>query len=127
MRIKIMLKNILTFTVLLLAISAIGFLFFPANMLAVVGITGNDQLNFLLRTSAVGVISLIPSAWAVRTSTISSPVNRAVLLGLAIYMFLSSIVDYYAFTQSLVNNASIPSMAFRVLLGITILVFAYKK
>ena len=36
-------------------------------------------------------------------------------------MFLSSLVDFQAYTQSIVNGASIPSMAFRVLLGIAIL------
>ena len=56
------LKNIITFTTLLLAISALGLLFFPSKMLAVVGIAGNDQMDFLLRASGVGVASLIPGA-----------------------------------------------------------------
>jgi len=121
-----MFKNIITFTTLLLVISAIGLLFFPSKMLVVVGIVGNDQLDFLLRASGVGVASLIPGAWALRTSPVS-PVSRAVLIGLTTYMFLSSIVDFHAFTQSIVNTASIPSIAFRVLLGIAILLLAFKK
>ena len=121
-----MFKNIITFTTLLLVISAIGLLFFPSKMLAVVGIVGNDQLDFLLRASGVGVASLIPGAWALRTSPVS-PVSRAVLIGLTIYMFLSSIVDFHAFTQSIVNTASIPGIAFRVLLGIAILLLTFKK
>ena len=120
------LKNIITFTVLLLATSAIGLLFFPAKMLTVVGIVGNDQLNFLLRVSGVGVASLIPGAWAVRESAGSSPLPRAVLIGLVIYMFLSSIVDFLAYKQSIVNGASIPSIALRILLGIAILLLAFK-
>jgi hypothetical protein len=120
------LKNIITFTTLLLVISAIGLLFFPSKMLAVVGIVSNDQMDFLLRTSGVGVASLIPGAWASRTS-ITSPVSRAVLIGLAIYMFLSSVVDFHAYTQSIVNTASIPSIGFRVLLGTAILWLALKK
>ena len=120
-----MFKNIITFTTLLLAISAIGLLFFPSKMLAVVGIVSNDQLDFLLRASGVGVASLVPGAWAVRTAPVS-PVSRAVLMGLAIYMFLSSVVDFHAFTQSIVNAASIPSIAFRVLLGVAILWLALK-
>jgi hypothetical protein len=95
-------------------------------MLAVVGIVSNDQMEFLLRSSGVGVASLIPSAWASRTST-TSPVSRAVLIGLAVYMFLSSVVDFHAYTQSIVNTASIPSIAFRVLLGTVILWLALKK
>src|SRR5687767_1783113 len=118
-------KNIITFTTLLLAISAIGLLFFPSRMLAVVGIVSNDQLDFLLRASGVGVAALVPSAWALRTAPVS-PVSRAVLIGLTVYMFLSSIVDFHAFTQSIVNTASIPSIAFRVLLGTVILLLAFK-
>ena len=95
-------------------------------MLAVVGIVSNDQMDFLLRTSGAGVAALIPGAWASRTS-ITSPVSRAVLIGLAIYMFLSSVVDFHAYTQSIVNIASIPSIAFRVLLGTAILRLALKK
>ncbi len=120
------LKNIITFTVLLLAVSAVGLLFFPSKMLSVVGIVGNDQMNFLLRVSGVGVASLIPGAWAAREST-TSLVSRAVLIGLVVYMFLSSIVDFQAYIQSIVNAASIPSIALRVLLGITILWLALKK
>jgi len=119
------LKYIITFTVLLLCVSAIVLLFFPSKMLAVVGIVSNDQMDFLLRASGVGVASLIPSAWASRTS-ISSPLSRAVLIGLVVYMFLSSIVDFQAYTRSIVNSASIPSMAFRILLGIAILFLAFQ-
>ena len=120
-----MLKNIITFTTLILALSAIGLLFFPSKMLAVVGIAGNDQMDFLLRVSGVGVASLIPGAWASRTST-TSPVSCALLIGLVIYMFLSSIVDFQAYAQSIVNAASVPRMAFRLLLGIVILWLALK-
>jgi hypothetical protein len=119
-------KSVITFTTLLLAVSAVGLLFFPSKMLAVVGIAGSDQLDFLLRTSGVGVASLVPGAWAARTAT-ASPVSRAILIGLAIYMFLSSVVDFHAYTQSIVNTASIPSIAFRVLLGTAILLLAFKK
>jgi hypothetical protein len=119
------LKYLITFTVLLLVVSAIGLLFFPSKMLAVVGIVSNDQMDFLLRASGVGVASLIPSAWASRTAT-SSPLARAVLIGLVVYMFLSSIVDFQGYTQSIVNGASIPSMAFRILLGTAILFLAFK-
>src|SRR5258706_2935097 len=108
-----MLKYIITFTVVLLTVSAIGLLIFPSKMLSVAGIVGNDQMDFLLRVSGVGVASLIPSAWASRTSA-TSPVSRAVLIGLVVYMFLSSIVDFLAYTRSIVNAASVPGIAFRV-------------
>ena len=94
-------------------------------MLAVVGIVSNQQMDFLLRTAGVGVASLIPGVWASRTST-ASPVSRAVLMGIVGYMVLSSMVDFYAYTQSIVNTASIPSIAFRLLLGAVILFLVLK-
>ncbi len=58
------LKNVITFTALLMALSAVGLLFFPSYMLAVVGIVSNEQMDFLLRTAGVGVAALIPGTWA---------------------------------------------------------------
>jgi hypothetical protein len=111
-----MLKSTIIFSVLLMTVSAIGLLFLPSKMLAVVGIVSSPQTDFLLRASGVGVASLIPGIWASRTST-ASPVSRAVLIGLATYMFLSSVVDFFAYRQSIVNTASIPSIGLRILLG----------
>jgi hypothetical protein len=111
-----MLKHTITFSVALMAVSAIGLLFFPSTMLSVVGIPGSPQSDFLLRVSGVGVVSLIPGLWASRTAS-ASPVSRAVLGGLVIYMFLSSVVDFLAYGQSIVNAASIPSIGLRMLLG----------
>ena len=41
-----MLKNTILFSVVLMSVSAIGLLFFPARMLAVVGIASNLQKIF---------------------------------------------------------------------------------
>jgi hypothetical protein len=120
------LRNIITFTTFLMALSAIGLLFFPSKMLAVVGIVSNEQMDFLLRTAGVGVASLIPGAWITRTSP-DSPLFRMVLYGIVIYMFLSSLVDFHAYTQALVNTASIPSIALRILLGVVILCVMKKE
>jgi hypothetical protein len=124
--VQMMLKNVITFTALLMAISAIGLLFFPSRMLAVVGIVSDPQMDFLLRTSGVGVASLVPSAWTLRNST-NSLLSRGVLTGLIGYLFLSSLVDFFAYTQSIVNTVSIPSIAFRVGLGLVILWLMYKE
>ncbi len=121
-----MLKTIITFTALLLIVSAIGYLFFPSNMLAVVGIHSNQQMNFLLRAYGVALVSLVPSVWAARSFT-DSPISHAVITGLVSYVFLGSVVDFYAYTQSIVNTASIPSIAFRILLGAAILVLVRKE
>src|SRR5919198_687649 len=100
-----LLKNLITFSALLLAFSAIGFLLFPSSMLAIVGMVSNPQLDFVLRTGGVALAAFVPGVWAARHST-TSPVSRAVLLGLAGYMFLSSAVDFHAYTQSIVNAAA---------------------
>ena len=70
---------VITFIAPPMTISAIGFLFFTSNMLAVVCVASNDQLDFL------------------------------------------------AYAQSIVNSASIPSIAFRILLGIVILLLNFKS
>lgn len=113
-------KIIITTTTGLIAVSAIAELFFPSKMLAFVGITSNPQMDFLLRTTAAALIALLPSLWAARNNVIT-PATRSALFGIAVYMFLSSAVDFHAFTQRIVNSMSVPSIIFRVLLGVTIL------
>ena len=120
-----MLKHWMTFTVVLLALSAVGFLLFPSKMLAVVGIVSNPAMDFLLRSTGVGVAALIPGAWAARTA-MGSPVARAVLMGLVAYLLLSSVVDFYAYTLSIVGAIAIPSIAFRVILSAVMLWLALK-
>jgi hypothetical protein len=109
-------KIIITFIVFLFAASAIGYFIFPATMLKIVGITSNAQLDFLVRTLAAALVALIPSAWAVRNKS-DSPVHRSVLIGLAVYMFLSSVVDLHAYLNNIVGFAAVPSITFRILLS----------
>jgi hypothetical protein len=108
-------KIIITFIIFLFAASAIGYFIFPASMLKIVGITSNTQLDFLVRTLAAALVALIPSAWAVRNKS-DSPVYHSVLTGLAVYMFFSSAVDLHAYLNNIVGVASLPSIAFRILL-----------
>jgi cell division protein FtsW (lipid II flippase) len=108
------------FVVFLLAVSAIGYLFFPSAMLSVVGMTSNNQTDFLVRTLAAALVALIPSAWQARKAE-NSALFRNVILGLAIYMFLSSAVDLHAYLIHLVNSASVPSVIFRVGMGAILL------
>ena len=117
-----MYEVLIIFIVFLLVASTIGYLFFPSAMLSVVGITSNAQTNFLVRTLAAALAALIPSTWSVRKGA-SSSLYASVILGIAIYMFLSSIVDLHAFLTHLVNGASVPSVIFRVVLGVVLLWF----
>ena len=119
---KVASKIIIIIIAGLIAISAIAELLVPSRMLAFVGITSNAQMDFLLRTTAVALIALLPSLCAARNDT-NSPASRSALFGIAVYMFLSSAVDFQAFIQGIVNSMSVPSIILRVLLGITILWF----
>jgi hypothetical protein len=109
-------KATITFVVFLFAASAIGYLLFPSAMLSVVGITSNDQMDFLVRTLAAALVALIPSAWGARKRN-DLALYRSVVFGLVIYMFLSSVVDLHAYLTHIVGAASIPSIVLRVLLG----------
>src|SRR5215216_4021300 len=106
----------ITFVVFLFAASAVGYLIFPSAMLSVVGITSNDQMDFLVRTLAAALVALIPASWRVRKGEGSS-LHPSVIFGLAIYMFLSSAVDLHAYLTHIVNSASIPSIVLRVGIG----------
>jgi hypothetical protein len=109
-------KATITFVVFLFAASALGYLIFPSAMLSVVGITSNDQMDFLVRTLAAALVALIPGSWSVRKRGNSS-LHQSVIYGLAIYMFLSSVVDLHAYLTYIVNSTSIPSIILRVALG----------
>jgi hypothetical protein len=85
-------------------------------MLSVVGLTSNAQMSFLVRTLAAAFVALIPVAWSARKRE-NPALYPSVILGLAIYMFLSSAVDFHAFLTHIVNGAAIPSIIFRVLVG----------
>jgi hypothetical protein len=47
----------------------------------------------------------------------ASPVAYAMIIGLIGYLILSCVVDFYAYSQSIVNSTSIPSIAVRLLLA----------
>ncbi|HZM20980.1 MAG TPA: hypothetical protein VFC02_04500 [Anaerolineales bacterium] len=113
-------QAIVTFVVFLFAVSAIGYLIFPAAMLSIVGITSNSQMDFLVRTLAAALVALIPSSWSARKRGNAS-LFPGIVFGLATYMFLSSIVDLHAFLTHIVNSTSIPSIALRVVLGAALL------
>ena len=100
----------------LFAASAIGYLIFPSAMLSVVGITSNDQMDFLVRTLAAALVALIPGSWNVRKPG-SGSLHQSVIIGLATYMFLSSVVDLHAFLTHIVNSTSMPSIIVRLFLG----------
>jgi len=88
-------------------------------MAGIVGIQSNPQVNFLLRAVAAALLALSPGAWVARRRN-ATPAQRGVLLGLATYLFGSSLVDLYGFINDVVGVASLPSIALRVVLGAVI-------
>ncbi len=110
------------FIMLLLTVSAIGYLFAPEQMLSVVGIQGTTENNFLVKTIAAALLSFTPPLFAITRQTSETNLRWYIVLGLALYMFLSSAIDFYGYLTEVVNFASIPSIAFRVILGILLLV-----
>ncbi len=107
---------VVSLSIFLLVISAFGYMFFPSNMLAVVGLVGNPQMNFLVRTLAVALLALVPTAWSARNRN-NTAGQAHVLLGLGLYMLLSSMVDLQAHLTGIVGFASVPSIVFRVVLA----------
>jgi hypothetical protein len=105
--------------VILLVASALDYLLVPSAMLRIVGIESNPQVTFLVRTLAAALLALSPGAWAARRRDGTSA-QRSVLVGLAAYMFASSLVDLYAFINQIVGIASVPSIILRVILGAVI-------
>ena len=102
--------------VILLAASALGYLLVPAAMLRIVGMDSTPQVTFLVRTLAAALLALSPGAWVARRRDGTSG-QRGVLIGLAGYMFASSLVDLYGFINQVVGIASLPSIVLRVILG----------
>jgi hypothetical protein len=102
--------------VILLVASALGYLLVPSAMLGIVGMDPNPQVTFLVRTLAAALLALSPAAWAARRRDGTSA-QRSILIGLAGYMFASSLVDLYGFINQVVGIASLPSIALRVILG----------
>lgn len=100
--------------------SAIAYLFIPSTMLRFVGMDGESQSIFLLRTLGAALLALSPITWSARRRD-RSPGQRMILIGLATYMFASSLVDLVAFVDGVVSFVSVPSIAVRVGLGVVLL------
>jgi hypothetical protein len=56
-------------------------------------------VTFLVRTLAAVLLALTPGAWAARRRD-GTAAQRSMLIGLAAYMFASSLVDLYGFPQT---------------------------
>lgn len=100
------------------AFGAIGvaYLVAPGAMLAVVGIASEPTKDFLMRTEGVALLTGAGLLWAVRDGAPSQ--LRLVLLVLAGYFVLGSLVDLAAFSQGIVGAAAVPSAVIRIAVGV---------
>jgi hypothetical protein len=101
--------------VIVFVASSLGYLLVPSAMLSIVGIQGNPQVDFLVRALAAALLALAPGAWAARRRD-DTPSQRGILVGLAAYLFASSLVDLHAFVNDVVGVAALPSIAVRAIL-----------
>ncbi|MEN9523563.1 MAG: hypothetical protein RL065_1940 [Bacteroidota bacterium] len=125
---KTKINNYTVYLVLfLLLVSAFGYLIAPEKMLSVVGIAGTKENNFLVKTLAAALLSFIPAAFAITRNSEKVNLKQQIIFGLALYMFLSSAVDLYGYLTDVVNLSSVPSIGFRVLLGIILIATNEKK
>ena len=112
-------QHVVGLVVILLVVSARGYLLVPSAMLHIVGIQSNPQVTFLVRALAAALLALSPGAWAARRRD-GTPAQQSVLIRLAAYMFARSPVDLYGFINQIVGIASLPSIALRMILGAVI-------
>ena len=95
--------------------TGLAYLLVPGLALAVVGVESATTTDFLLRTEGVALVCAALFIWAARDG--STRQVHLVLVGLAVYYILGSLVDLAAFAQGIVGVASVPSAAVRIALG----------
>lgn len=111
-------------SILLLVGAALGYLIAPAQMLSVVGISSTSDADFLVRTLAAAFIAMAPIAFSVRKRT-GTRHEKAILVGLGVYMIAGSAVDLHAFLSGIVGPAAVPSVGMRTILGVALLWLAF--
>jgi nitrogen fixation-related uncharacterized protein len=101
---------------ILFAVIGLGYLVAPSAMLSIVGIDAEPTSDFLMRTEGVALLTGAGFLWAVRAGT--SRQRRVVLLSLAGYYVVGSLVDLAAFNDTIVGPASLPSAVIRIAVGV---------
>ena len=113
-------RTLLLLSTAVFALTGFGYLVAPALMLSIVGIDSGATTDFLLRTEGVALACAAGMIWA---SVDGGPRHvRIVLLSLAAYYIVGSLLDLAGFAQGVVGPASVPSGAVRILVGIACIV-----
>jgi len=105
-------------------LTGVAYLVAPGLALSVVGVTSGATSDFLLRTEGVALVSAAILLWAARDG--SARQLRVVLIALAVYFILGSVVDLAAFAQGVVGPASVPSAAVRIGVGVLCLAVVWR-
>ncbi len=117
-------KGLVTLSAIAFAVTGLGYLVAPGTMLSVVGIESAATSDFLIRTEGVALIAGAGFLWAVREGTPTQ--FRLVLLSLAFYYFVGTLIDLTAFDHGVVGTASVPSGVARVAVGSACLVAVWR-
>ncbi len=110
----------MTVVAILLTATALGYLLTPAAMLGIVGMDGDSESEFLIRALGVALLALVPATWATRDRDEASRLQRSVMIGVAGYLLLSSVVDLIAFSSGLVGVIAVPSIGFRLVIALAV-------
>jgi hypothetical protein len=102
----------------------LAYLVAPGSMLSIVGISSNPTTDFLMRTEGVALASASIFLWAARGG--ASGTIGLVLVGLAAYFVVGSLVDLMAYADGVVGPASVPSGIIRIAVGSVCLVAAIR-
>jgi hypothetical protein len=100
----------------LFAVISFGYLLAPSAMLSIVSIDRGPTAEFLMRTEGVALLTAAGFLWAVRAG--ASRQRQVVLLSLAGYYVVGSLVDMAAFNDNIVGPASVPSAVIRIAVGV---------
>ena len=94
-------------------------------MLSIVGVNEEPTASFLMRTEGVALLTGAGFLGAVRAGT--SRQRQLVLVSLASYYVVGSLVDLTAFNDNIVGPSAVPSAAVRIAVGVLCAMAAWRE
>lgn len=118
-------RGLIYLAALSLAVTGLAYLVVPAAALSIVGIEADPTTEFLIRTEGVPLLTcagllLVLSIRPARHLWLA-------LLAVAGYLVVSSVIDLFAFRDGIVGQASVPSAAVRIVLGVACIAAAVRE
>jgi hypothetical protein len=109
----------------LFAVIGLGYLIAPSAMVSIVGINAAPTTDFLMRTEGVALLTGAGFLWAVWAG--SRRQRQVVMVSLAAYYVVGSLVDLAAVNDNLVGPAAVPSAVIRIAVGLLCGVAAWRE